>query len=333
VRYCPSIEDKVYRFPERTRHHIFLEPESLETTEYYPNGISTSLPVDVQEKMIASIEGLENAKIVKPGYGIEYDYVEPTQLYPTLETKIMQGLYLAGQINGTTGYEEAASLGLMAGINAALKIKGKEPLILGRSQAYIGVLIDDLVTKGTNEPYRMFTSRVEYRLLLREDNADLRLAEIGHKIGLIDDDAYKKTAEKKERIESEIARLKKNRMEKILRRPDAAYNEMPEKDRNNSLSAEEIRTVEIEIKYEGYIRRQLNEIARFSKIEKIKIPDTLDYKKVDGLSSEIREKLKKINPVNLGQAARVSGVTPAAISILMVYIENERRKARTAKNP
>ncbi|MDD5427806.1 MAG: tRNA uridine-5-carboxymethylaminomethyl(34) synthesis enzyme MnmG [Candidatus Omnitrophica bacterium] len=328
VRYCPSIEDKVFRFPERTRHHIFLEPEGLNTTEYYPNGISTSLPVDVQEKMVASIAGLENTRITRPGYGIEYDYVEPTQLYPTLEAKTVEGLYLAGQINGTTGYEEAASLGLLAGINASLKIAGREPLILGRSQAYIGVLIDDLVTKGTAEPYRMFTSRVEYRLLLREDNADLRLAPIGRDIGLVDDDSYKKTADKKKRIESEIARLKKDRLEKILRRPDASYEDVADKGAVKPLSSEEVRTIETEIKYAGYILRQLKEISRMEKIEKIKIPERLDYLKVDGLSSEIREKLKTIKPMNLGQAARISGVTPAAISILMVYIEKERRKAR-----
>jgi tRNA uridine 5-carboxymethylaminomethyl modification enzyme len=223
VRYCPSIEDKIYRFPARDRHHIFIEPEGLNTNEYYPNGISTSLPIDVQEEIVHSIEGLEDAVIVRPGYGIEYDYVDPTQLLPTLETKNIPGLYLAGQINGTTGYEEAASLGLMAGINAVLKIKGKDPLILDRSQAYIGVLIDDLVTKGTSEPYRMFTSRVEYRLILREDNADLRLTPIGYKIGLVDEEIYHAVMKKKGRIENELKRLKGGRLEKALRRPGVSY--------------------------------------------------------------------------------------------------------------
>ena len=325
VRYCPSIEDKIYRFPERTRHHVFLEPEGLNTTEYYPNGISTSLPIDVQEMMVSSIEGLEDARITRPGYGIEYDYVDPTQLYPTLETKTTENLYLAGQINGTTGYEEAASLGLMAGINAALRVKGSKPLVLDRSQAYIGVLIDDLVTKGTNEPYRMFTSRVEYRLLLREDNADIRLAPIGYKIGLIDEEIYKKTIDKRVRIDKEIKSLKDNRLEKILRRPDMSYNDVLSKKSDDSLSAEEERSVEIEIKYEGYIKRQAAEISRLEKIERIKIPMNIDYKIINGLSSEIKEKLLKIRPLNLGQAARISGITPAAISILMVYLEKSRR--------
>ncbi len=326
VRYCPSIEDKIYRFPDRTRHHIFLEPEGLTTTEYYPNGISTSLPIDVQEKMVTSIEGLEDARITRPGYGIEYDYVDPTQLYPTLEVKTIQNLYLAGQINGTTGYEEAASLGLMAGINAALRANGKEPLTLDRSQAYIGVLIDDLVTKGTNEPYRMFTSRVEYRLLLREDNADIRLSPIGYKIGLIDEERYRNTIEKRARIDEEIERLKESRYAMILRRPDASYKDVLNKEADTNLSTEEARSVEIEIKYEGYIKRQASEIARLNKIERIKIPEDVGYNKINGLSSEIKEKLVSIRPLNLGQAARISGVTPAAISILMVYLEKERRK-------
>ena len=325
ARYCPSIEDKIYRFPQRTRHHIFLEPEGLNTTEYYPNGISTSLPIDVQEKIVSSIEGLESAKITRPGYGIEYDYVDPTQLFPTLETKTIKNLYLAGQVNGTTGYEEAASLGLMAGINAALRVKEYEPLILNRSEAYIGVLIDDLVTKGTNEPYRMFTSRVEYRLLLREDNADIRMAPIGHKLGLIDDELYQKTIEKRGRIDKEIRRLKDSRLEKILRRPDMSYKDILNKETEVNLSAEEARSVEIEIKYEGYIKRQASEISRLEKIERIKIPADIDYKKINSLSSEIKEKLLKIRPLNLGQAARISGITPAAISILMVYFEKSRR--------
>lgn len=327
VRYCPSIEDKIYRFPGRDRHHIFLEPEGLNTNEYYPNGISTSLPIDVQESIIHSIEGLEDASITRPGYGIEYDYADPTQLYPTLEVKTVPGLYLAGQINGTTGYEEAASLGLMAGINASLKVKGRKPLILERSQAYIGVLIDDLVTKGTNEPYRMFTSRVEYRLLLREDNADLRLTPIGYKIGLVCEKIYNDLLKKKARIDSEIKRLKEARLEKVLRRPGVSYMEAMSKEAClPDLSEEEINEVEIEIKYEGFIKRQLSDISRFDKLGRIRVPENLDYRIVHGLSSEIKEKLSKIRPLNLGQASRVSGVTPAAISILMVWIEKLRRK-------
>ena len=326
VRYCPSIEDKIYRFPARDRHHIFLEPEGLNTNEYYPNGISTSLPIDVQEQIVHSIEGLEDAVIVRPAYGIEYDFVDPTQLFPTLETKTIPGLYLAGQINGTTGYEEAASLGLMAGINASLKIKGKSPLILERSQAYIGVLIDDLVTKGTNEPYRMFTSRVEYRLILREDNADSRLTPIGYKVGLVDENIYRDVMKKKERIENEIKRLKSERLEKILRQPGRSYGEVVSNEEDKALlTPDEINGVEIEIKYEGFIKRQHSDIGRFGKVERIKIPKGIDYQIIHGLSSEIKEKLSNIRPLNLGQASRISGVTPAAISILMVWIEKLRR--------
>ena len=336
VRYCPSIEDKVYRFPARDRHHIFLEPEGLNTNEYYPNGISTSLPIDVQEQIVHSIEGLEDAVIVRSAYGIEYDFVDPTQLFPTLETKTIPGLYLAGQINGTTGYEEAASLGLMAGINASLKIRGREALILERSQAYIGVLIDDLVTKGTNEPYRMFTSRVEYRLILREDNADSRLTPIGYRTGLVDEKTYSDVMKKIERIENEIKRLKRGRLEKILRRPGVSYSEllatiptpgveMPDSHAGGGnkaeLTSDEINGVEIEIKYEGFIKRQYSDIGRFGKIERIKVPEGIDYKIIHGLSSEIKEKLSSIRPLNLGQASRISGVTPAAISILMIWIE------------
>lgn len=325
ARYCPSIEDKIHRFPDRDRHHIFLEPEGLNTIEYYPNGISTSLPVDIQEKMVNSIEGLQRAKIVRPGYGIEYDYALPTQLNPTLETKTVSGLYLAGQINGTTGYEEAASLGLMAGVNAALAAKGKKPLILDRSQAYIGVLIDDLVTKGTNEPYRMFTSRVEYRLLLREDNADLRLSPIGNEVGLVSDEALCRIDEKRKRVSAELQRLKGSRYEKVLRRPGVSYQEAVPAGEKPKLSEDEMKEIEIEVKYESFIKRQLSEIARFDNIEKIRVPADMDYSKVHSLSSEIKEKLIAIKPLNLGQAARISGVTPASISILMIYIEKTRR--------
>jgi tRNA uridine 5-carboxymethylaminomethyl modification enzyme len=346
VRYCPSIEDKIHRFPDRDRHHVFLEPEGLNTNEYYPNGISTSLPIDIQERIIHSIEGLEDASITRPGYGIEYDYADPTQLLPTLETKSVAGLYLAGQINGTTGYEEAASLGLMAGINAALKVNGKKPLVLGRSQAYIGVLIDDLVTKGTKEPYRMFTSRVEYRLVLREDNADLRLTPIGYQAGLVDEKTYNGVVAKKGRIEKEIQRLKDERLEKVLRRPGVSYAEavsiyrpglktshsdLQPRPVTTVLTPDEINEVEIEIKYEGFIKRQFSDIARFDKLERIRVPEDIDYKVIPSLSSEIKEKLSAIRPLNLGQASRVSGVTPAAISILMVWIEKLRRHCERTK--
>jgi tRNA uridine 5-carboxymethylaminomethyl modification enzyme len=345
VRYCPSIEDKVFRFPDKDSHHVFLEPEGMNTTEYYPNGISTSLPSDVQAKLVRSIEGLENAEITRPGYGIEHDVIDSTQLYPTLEAKHIQGLYMAGQINGTTGYEEAAAQGLVAGINAALNVKGRPPLILERSQGYIGVLIDDLVSKGTNEPYRMFTSRVEYRLLLREDNADLRLTPIGYEIGLIDDKRYNAVSEKSSLIKGEIERLRARRIgpndgvppitksvsgEELLRRPSVSYEKVTALlGEEITLSGDVIQQVEIEVKYEGFIKRQLDEIARFRKIERIKIPPHIEYGTIHSLSKEIQEKLSKIRPLTLGQAFRISGVTPAAISILMVYIEKlHREKAR-----
>ncbi len=346
VRYCPSIEDKVVKFPERERHQIFLEPEGRETNEYYPNGLSTSLPVDIQIKMIRSIEGLERAEITRPGYGIEHDMICPTQLYPTLETKLVRNLFLAGQINGTTGYEEAAAQGLIAGINASLKIKNKEPFILGRDQAYTGVLIDDLVTKGTNEPYRMFTSRCEYRLVLREDNADLRLREFGYKFGLVTKKEFSKFKIKKELIQKELKRISKikirptkeiNRLfkkwhitalnksvtlEELLKRPEIDYDKLMLISQGKSKLPKDVaEQVEIETKYSGYIRRQEREVLRMRKIERIKIPEGFNYAKISSLSREIKEKLTKFRPLNLGQASRISGITPAAIAIMMVCLK------------
>ncbi|MFH1692483.1 MAG: tRNA uridine-5-carboxymethylaminomethyl(34) synthesis enzyme MnmG [Candidatus Omnitrophota bacterium] len=353
VRYCPSIEDKIVRFSERNRHQVFLEPQGLQTHAVYPNGISTSLPLDVQLKMVRSIKGLENARIIRPGYGIEYDYVEPTQLYPTLETKLCANLFLAGQVNGTTGYEEAAALGLMAGINAALKVKQKKPFVLGRHQAYIGVLIDDLTTKGTSEPYRMFTSRVEYRLVLREDNADLRLRSFGVEFGLLTGDDYDILSKKKSHIVLGLEYLKKTRLkpcevneklkslnsaevdrtvslEELLKRPQVRFCDLYDFDhlRQNLdfLTTDVIHQIEIEVKYAGFIRRQQEEITRFSKVERIHIPPELKFCDVKGLSSEIVEKLGKFKPVSLGQACRISGVTPAAISLLMVYINKLQKE-------
>ncbi|OIP59917.1 MAG: tRNA uridine-5-carboxymethylaminomethyl(34) synthesis enzyme MnmG [Nitrospirae bacterium CG_4_10_14_0_8_um_filter_41_23] len=340
ARYCPSIEDKVVRFAERERHQVFLEPEGLETKEYYANGIPTSLPYDVQVKFVRTIPGLEEVEIMRPGYAIEYDFVFPTQLKHNLETKIIDGLFLAGQINGTSGYEEAAAQGIMAGINASLKLQGREPLILGRHEAYIGVLIDDLITKGTNEPYRMFTSRAEYRLLLRHDNADLRLMNKGHEIGLLDNALYQRFLGKKSLINEELERLKKTRikyddpnksesLEQLLKRPEITYKFIDEHSPPDKPLITEIkRQVEIQVKYNGYIIRQMAMAEKLKKVEGKRIPENFDYVTVNGLSKEVLSKLQEVRPANLGQASRIPGITPAAISLLMVAIERLRRERR-----
>lgn len=338
VRYCPSLEDKVVKFSHHNRHQVFLEPEGLDTDEYYPNGLSTSLPEDVQENFIRSIPGLEKVKINRFGYGIEHDAIDSTQLYPTLESKIISNLYLTGQINGTTGYEEAACQGLIAGINAALKVKGKPPLILDRSTSYIGVLIDDLVTKGTSEPYRMFTSRVEYRLILREDNADLRLGKIGYELGLVSGELYAAARKKQTMIENGIAYLKQNRIKcenaanslyNYLKRPQVKIEDIKE-NLKFEYDDDALRGIEIEVKYAGFIERQIKEVKSFKGLEKNRIPEDFDYGGVPSLSREIKEKLTKFKPLNLGQASRISGVTPVAITILMVYLKKYWDE-RTAK--
>jgi len=349
ARYCPSFEDKIVRFPDRDRHQIILEPEGLSTQEIYASGLGNSLPLEIQIQFVRSVEGLEAAEIMRPAYAIEYDYVNPVQLKPTLETQPVADLFLAGQINGTSGYEEAAAQGLWAGINAACKVQQRPAFILDRSQAYMGVMIDDLVTRGTREPYRMFTSRAEYRLMLREDNSDLRLMQLGHELGLIEDDTVKDVRARKQQISAEIKRIKgtvikpspstnaylKNKgtqplkngiyLDRLLKRNELSYAAVealaPPAER---VAPKVAKQVEIEVKYEGYIQRQLREIEKFNHLEKIRIPEAFDYQAVHGLSNELKEKLSEIQPVSLGQASRMDGMTPAAISILMVALRMRR---------
>ena len=350
-RYCPSIEDKVIRFSDKPRHQIFIEPIGLDTDEMYAQGMSSSLPEDVQIKMYRTIQGLEHCEFTRPAYAIEYDTIDPSKLKLSLEYKDIDGLFFAGQINGTSGYEEAACQGLIAGINSSLKIKGKKPLILDRTQAYIGVLIDDIVTKGTNEPYRMMTSRAEYRLLLRQDNADLRLTEIGHEIGLISDERYNNFLNKKQNIENEIERLKKqvvkptdevnnflkahntsvlttgSKLAELLKRTEITYKnlEIIDKDRPD-LTKQEKEEVEIEIKYEGYIKMEKEQVEKFKKMESKELSEDIIYSEIKGLSLEARQKLDKIKPTSIGQASRISGVSPADINVLLIYLQMQKNK-------
>lgn len=350
-RYCPSIEVKVVQFPEKLSHQVFIEPEGLYTNEMYVQGMSTSLPEDIQVMMLRTVPGLENVEIMRPGYAIEYDYIHPTQLNLNLESKQIHGLFFAGQVNGTSGYEEAAAQGIMAGINAGMYLKDEPPVILDRSQAYIGVLIDDLVTKGTNEPYRMLTSRAEYRLLLRQDNADMRLTEIGRRVGLISDSRYEQFLRRKAQIEAEMHRLKEAKLTpseevndalrqigtaelktpstlyELLKRPEIEYADIEPLDKDRPDLPREITDyVEVEAKYEGYIKKQLAMVEQFKKLENKKIPVDIDYDAIEGLRKEAREKLKEVMPGSIGQASRISGVNPADVTVLLLHLEKQRRK-------